>query len=60
MKFATPRPYTEVISAFAAGGANLIRQSITRRYKGLIAEGTRPLEPGYIPTDNPARVLIVS
>lgn len=54
------RPYPDIVSDFAESGAILIRQSISQRYKGLIPEGSRPLEPGFIPPDRQARVLIVS
>jgi hypothetical protein len=48
------------VSDFVSTGAALIRQSIGERYRGRVPEGTRLLEPGYIPLDRPPRVLIVS
>jgi len=54
------RSYEEIVRIFVASGAALIRQTAAVRYRGLVAEGTRLLEPGFIPPDSPARVLIVS
>jgi len=54
------RTYDEILREFVSVGASLIRESITERYHGLVQEGTRVLEPGFIPLKAPARVLIVS
>ncbi len=54
------RPYAEIVRDFAASGAKLIGHSITERYHGTVSPTTRLLEPGFIPPDRPARVLIIS
>jgi hypothetical protein len=54
------REYSEVVREFVSIGAALIRSSIQERYHGLVADHSRPLEPGYIPPGREARVLIVS
>jgi len=53
-------PYSEVVREFVLIGAELIRSPIHERYHGLVADHSRPLEPGYIPPEREARVLIVS
>jgi hypothetical protein len=54
------RPYADIVRDFAATGASLIRQSTIERYHGAVPQTTRLLEPGFIPPDRPARVLIIS
>ncbi|MBD5655726.1 MAG: hypothetical protein IAI50_11195 [Candidatus Eremiobacteraeota bacterium] len=60
MKGHAVRPYADVVADFVASGALLMRDAIASRYKGLVAGGTRLLEPGFVPPDRPAKVLIVS
>lgn len=52
--------YGEAVQAFVETGAELIGRSIEQRYGGRVAPTTRKLEPGFIPPDCEARVLIVS
>jgi hypothetical protein len=61
MKFDGEAPlYDQIVQEFAASGARLIRSSITERYRGLVPEGTRLLEAGFIPPHQVPKVLIVS
>lgn len=61
MSRALPRPpYHQILADFVAFGAQLLRESIGERYRGLVPVGTRLLEPGYIPPDHEAKVLIIS
>lgn len=60
MKPEERRAYDDVVREFAASGARLIQSPITERYRGLVPEGRRLLEPGFIPPTREPKVLIVS
>lgn len=52
--------YAEVVTQFVLIGAEIINVDPVDRYGAAAADATRPLEPGYIPPDKPARLTIVS
>jgi hypothetical protein len=52
--------YADVVSAFARLGATIYQTDPLEHYVSIGRDAKRPLEPGFIPTDKPARVVTVS
>jgi hypothetical protein len=51
---------SEILEKFAAQGKSIIGLDPRARYEGVGKSARRPLEPGFIPVDAPARVVTVT
>jgi len=52
--------YAHIVEAFAAMGKEIIEAVPRDRYGPSVGDRTRPLEPGFIPPNERARIVIVS
>ena len=52
--------YADVVEAFAVLGKSIIALDAGTRYESIAKNARRPLEPGFIPVENPPRIVTVT